>query len=143
MSILQRLFIRLARRDDTLFPSPASLEQIRAFEAKNRITLPEYFREWLTLTDGGLIFLPAGVQLYGVAHEPLIDPLDNDRPDSSYIVIGALSDGDPIIFCAGAGSERISIYNHEAGKIEPDESFRDFCEFIRLLPETLGESLEE
>ncbi len=138
MRSMKNLFARAAFRDDTYFPPPASSEEIRAFEVGNNITLPVAFREWLELSDGGEFFLPAGVQIYGVAHKPVIDPSDDDRPDSSYTVIGALSDGDPIVF--REGSENISIYNHEAGRIEPDESFADFYEFIRKLPDTLGES---
>lgn len=35
--------------------------------------------------------------MYGVAHKPLIDIEDNDRPDDNYTVIGALASGDSIL----------------------------------------------
>ena len=52
--------------------------------------------------------MPAGVQLYGVSHKPLIDVNDNDRPDDSYIVIGALASGDPIL-CERKGEFQFTI----------------------------------
>ena len=44
------------------------------------------------------------------------------------IVIGAMASGDPILF--EKGTEKVSIYNHEAGRIEPDETFEDFFAFV-------------
>ena len=76
------------------------------------------------------------MQFYGVAHKPLIDVDDPDRPDSGYIVIGALSSGDPIL-CEKEG-ERISVFNHEGGRIESDETYADFYAFIDALTEILG-----
>ena len=78
----------------------------------------------------------AGVQLYGVAHKPVVDVCDSDRPNDSYIVIGALSTGDPILF--KNGTEQIAIFNHEAGRIEEDESYEDFFAFLRDLYDLLG-----
>ncbi len=111
-------------------------EQIAAFEKEHGVTLPEKYKEWLQYTDGGYLFLPAGIQLYGVAHKPMIKNDDMDRPNDNYIVIGALSTGDPVL-CETIG-ERISIYNHEAGRIEPDEIYPDFTAFIRDLNGILG-----
>ena len=45
--------------------------------------------------------MPAGVQMYGVAHKPIVDVNFDDRPDDRYIVIGALASGDPVIFEKG------------------------------------------
>jgi len=47
-----------------------------------------------------------------------------------------LATGDPILF--EKGTEQISIYNHEDGKIEDDETYQDFCEFLDDLYELLG-----
>jgi len=118
------------------FVPKATEEQICKFETSSGITLPAAYKEWLLFSDGGECFLPAGIQLYGVAHNPLIDINNNDRPNENYIVIGILASGDPIIF--EVGSERISIYNHEAGKIENDETFLDFTDFLNNLKEVLG-----
>ena len=52
------------------------------------------------------------------------------------VVIGALSTGDPIIF--KKSEERISIYNHEDGVIEDDETYEDFYAFLRDLYDLLG-----
>jgi hypothetical protein len=127
---------KLQQQGKMNFAPKASDVLIRAFEVRNGVTLPEKYKEWLLFSDGGDCFLPAGVQLYGVAHKPLIDANDNDRPNANYIVIGALASGDPIL-CEKSG-ERISIYNHEAGKIEDDETFTDFLDFLNNLGETLG-----
>ena len=74
--------------------------------------------------------------MYGVSHKPLIDVNDNDRPDDSYVVIGALSTGDPILF--KQDSEQISIYNHGDGIIEADETYADYTAFLIDLYDLLG-----
>lgn len=111
-------------------------EQILAFENANDISLPVQYKEWLAYSDGGEFFLPAGVQFYGVAHKPMIDVNDSDRPSEDYIVIGALASGDPIL-CKKEG-EQIAIFNHEAGRIEEDEVYQNFYAFLNDLYELLG-----
>lgn len=74
--------------------------------------------------------------MYGVAHKPLIDVDDNDRPNDKYIVIGALASGDPIL-CEKEG-ERISIYNHATGFVEDDDIYEDFFTFLNNLYGLLG-----
>ena len=117
------------------FLEGATEDQISQFEKDNDIVLPSKYKEWLIFCDGGEFFLPAGVQMYGVAHKPLID-IDDDRPDDNYVVIGSLAAGDPIL-CEKSG-ERISIYNHEADRIEDDEIYEDFFAFLNDLTEILG-----
>ena len=114
----------------------ATKKQISNFERINEITLPRKYKEWLQFSDGGECFLPAGVQFYGVAHKPQIDVNDIDRPENRYIVIGALAMGDPIL--CEEDKERISIFNHEAGKIENDETYPDFFAFLNDLEGLLG-----
>ena len=111
-------------------------EKILAFEKENCVTLPSKYIEWLLFSDGGELFLPAGVQLYGVEHKPLIDVNDNSRPSEDYVVIGALASGDPILF--KKDSEKIAIYNQVAGKIEDDEIYDDFFAFLNDLYDLLG-----
>ena len=130
---------KLIQRNDMAFPKPATDENISEFEKNNNITLPVSFKEWLLLHDGGEFYLPGGVQIYGVAHKPMIDVAYNDRPSKNkenYVVIGALSTGDPIL-CEKAG-EQISIFNHEEDAIESNEVFRDFFAFIDGLYTLLG-----
>ena len=100
------------------FLESATEEQISSFEDEHNITLPSKYKEWLLFSDGGELFLPAGVQFYGVAHKPAIDVDDDDRPSENYVVIGALASGDPILF--EKGKENISIFNHEDNRIEED-----------------------
>ena len=127
---------QISKQGKMIFIEGTTEEQIVAFEKENKTRLPSQFREWLLFCDGGEFFLPAGIQLYGVAHKPLIDVNDNDRPSDNYIVIGALATGDPIL-CEKEG-EQISIYNHEAGRIESDEVYPNFLEFLKDLYNLLG-----
>lgn len=118
------------------FLEAATENQIAQFEKEKEIQLPSKYKEWLFYSDGGEFFLPSGVQMYGVSHKPLIDIENDDRPDDKYIVIGALASGDPIL-CEKIG-EKISIYNHEAGRIEDDEIYDDFIAFLKDLYDLLG-----
>ena len=118
------------------FLESATEEQIASFEDEHNITLPSKYKEWLLFSDGGELFLPAGVQFYGVAHKPAIDVDDDDRPSENYVVIGALASGDPILF--EKGKENISIFNHEDNRIEEDETYEDFLAFLNDLDGILG-----
>lgn len=132
---LKKIVDQLNNEGKMSFLTGAAEDQISLFEKEHGIRLPSKYKEWLSFSDGGEFFLPAGIQLYGVAHKPLIDVDDNDRPDENYVVIGALSSGDPIV-CEKNG-EQISIFNHEAGRIESDETYTDFNSFLSGLYELL------
>lgn len=118
------------------FWDAATDQQIAGFEKNSGLKIPLKYKEWLLFSDGGECFLPAGVQFYGVAHKPLIDVDDDNRPDDSYIVIGALSSGDPILY--KKNEEKIAIFNRGAGKIESDEIYDDFFAFLNDLYDLLG-----
>ena len=133
---VRKIAEQLSAQGKMRFREAASKEEIKRFEDENGVTLPSCYKRWLRYSDGGLLFLPAGVQFYGVAHKPLIDLCEDDRPDDNFVVIGALSMGDPVLF--EKGTERVCIYNHEAGRIEDDESYPDFFAFLRDLPDILG-----
>ena len=111
-------------------------EKITEFEKEHNVKLPEKYKEWLLFSDGGEFFLPAGIQLYGVEHKPVVNVDNNDRPSEDYIVIGALASGDPIL-CEKAG-QKIAIYNQEAERIEDDEIYDDFIAFLNDLYDLLG-----
>ena len=49
---------------------------------------------------------------------------------------GALASGDPIL--CEKSSEKIAIYNQEAGRIEDDEIYDDFIAFLKDLHDLLG-----
>lgn len=133
---LKEIIDQMNKQGKMNFLEAATEEQIAKFEEKNGIQLPSKYKEWLLYSDGGEFFLPAGVQLYGVAHKPVIDVEENDRPDDSYVVIGALASGDPIM-CTKNG-EKIAIYNSEAGRVEEDEVYEDFISFLKDLYDLLG-----
>lgn len=118
------------------FLEETTKEKISEFEKEHNVKLPTKFKEWLLFSDGGEFFLPAGIQLYGIEHKPLIDVNDNSRPSDDYIVIGAFASGDPIL-CKKA-EETISIYNQEVGKIDEELVYPDFIAFLNDLYELLG-----
>lgn len=126
----------LRSQGEMSFVEPTTDTRIEAFEAKHELQLPSQLKQWLLVSDGGDFFLPAGFQLRGVEHLPLIDVDDPYRPDDSYVVIGTLSSGDPVLCERSTG--RISIYNHEEGRIEDDESFADFFTFLTSLAAVVG-----
>lgn len=111
-------------------------EKILSFEKEKGVILPSKYKDWLLFSDGGELFLPAGIQLYGVEHKPLIDVNDNSRPSEDYVVIGALASGDPILF--KKDSEKIAIYNQASGRIENDEIYDNFVAFLNDLYDLLG-----
>ena len=133
---IQKIIDELRHKGRMIFREGAAPEEICAFETANGVTLPEQYKEWLMISDGGDFFLPAGIQFYGVAHKPVIDVTEDDRPSDSYIVIGALANGDPVL--CEKGNERISIFNQEAGRIEADETYPDFIAFLQDMPKMLG-----
>ena len=134
--ISKAIIDKLNEQGKMIFLEGATEEQIAQFERDHGIELPEKYKEWLRYSDGGELFLPAGVQLYGVAHKPIIDVDENDRPDEKYIVIGALASGDPVL--CEKSDERISIYDHEAGDIDDELTYDDFYAFLNDLYELLG-----
>lgn len=133
---LRAIIAQFIGQGKMVFSEGATEEQVSEFEKEHGIVLPAEYREWLQISDGCMLFLPAGVQLYGVAHKPIINVEENDRPDDSYTVIGALATGDPVL--CQKDSERISIFNHEEGRIEDDESYDDFYAFLSDLYNLLG-----
>ena len=114
----------------------AKKSQIATFEKKEGLHFSNQLKTWFRLSDGGELFLPAGVQFYGVCHKPVIDPHDTGAPDDSFVVIGSLANGDPVIW--KKNSEQIAIYNKNAGRIEEDEIYEDMISFFKDIPALLG-----
>ena len=118
------------------FIEGATEDQISQFEKDNDIVLPLKYKEWLLSSDGGEFFLPAGVQMYGVAHKPIIDVKYDDRPNDNYIMIGALASGDPVLF--QKNDEKIYVYDHESGELDEELTYEDFFAFLDDLYDLLG-----
>lgn len=133
---IQEIITELKKEKGMHFFNGTTEEQIVNFENINHLKLPEEYREWLKVSDGGELYLPGGVQIYGVSHKPIISFDDSIRPNDNYYVIGSLASGDPIL--CEKNSERISIYNLEAGIIEEDEIYESFIAFIDDLFDMLG-----
>ena len=118
------------------FLEAATEDQISQFEKENEIQFPTQYKEWLQYSDGGELYLPAGIQLYGVAHKPLIKIEDNDRPNDDYIVVGALASGEPVLF--KKNEEKFYIYDHESQELDDDLTYDDFIALLNDLYELLG-----
>ena len=123
---LQQIINRFEEQGKMDFLEETTEEKILSFEKKKGVTLPSKYKDWLLFSDGGELFLPAGIQLYGVEHKPFIDVNDNSRPSEDYVVIGALASGDPILF------------KKDSEKIEDDEIYDDFIAFLNDLYDLLG-----
>lgn len=133
---LKKIVDLFNQQGEMRFKEGATEEQISDFEKEHKIKFPKEYKEWLLFSDGGELFLPGGIQLKGVSHKPLINVDDSDRPDDSYVVIGKLSNGDPILI--KKSESQISIYNQEAETIEADETYPDFIAFLNDLSDFLG-----
>ena len=136
---LEGIINKIKTQGEMIFLKETTQEKILEFEKKYKCQLPIKYKEWLMFSDGGELFLPAGIQLYGIEQKPLININDTSKPSEIYIVIGTLANGDSIL---GKNNEEIiSIYNLEKGQIEIDEMYQDFFMFLNNLYELLG--LEE
>lgn len=133
---LKQIIVQIEEQGKMRFIEAATEEQISQFEKENQIQFPSKYKEWLLFSDGGEIFLPAGVQLYGVGQKPLIDLEDNDRPDDNYIVIGALASGEPVL--CKKDEEKIYVYDYENREIDEDLVYDDFFAFLIDLYDLLG-----
>ena len=133
---LKQIVDKFNEQEKMDFLEETTEKHISEFENAHSVKLPAKYKEWLLFSDGGELFLPAGIQLYGIEHKPVINVDNNDRPSDDYIVIGAFASGDPIL-CEKFG-EKIAIYNQEAGRIEDDEIYTDFIAFLNDLYDLLG-----
>lgn len=133
---LKMIIDRIKDQGKMRFLEAATEEQISKFEVENKIQLPSKYKEWLLYSDGGEFFLPAGIQFYGVAHKPLINLEDSDRPDDNYVVIGTFASGEPVL--CKKGDEKIYVYNHESQEIDEELVYKDFFALINDLYDLLG-----
>ena len=94
---LNNIINKLNSAGTMMFFEGASESDILEFERRNDIKLPSELKEWYLYSDGGEFFLPAGLQLYGIKHKPILDMETPDKPNDDYLVIGRLSDGEPVL----------------------------------------------
>lgn len=87
--------------------------------------LPDQYKEWLSYSDGGEIFPPTGIQLYGVSHKPLINWQKNK-------VAGSFANGDVIAF----RGDEVIVISCETGDVTG--KYPDFFSFLKALPDILG-----
>lgn len=65
---LKSIIDRFNEQGKMVFLEGATEEQITQFEKDHEITFPEKYKEWLRYSDGGELFLPAGVQFLSLIH---------------------------------------------------------------------------
>ena len=133
---LKRIVDKFNEQGKMNFLEETTEEKILEFEKEHSVHFPVKYKEWLLFSDGGELFLPAGIQLYGIEQKPLIDVNDNSRPNEDYVVIGTFATGDTIL-CKKA-EDIISIYNPEMGEIDDELVYPDFIAFLKDLYELLG-----
>lgn len=133
---LKEIIDQIKEQGRMSFLEAATDEQIEKFEKENDIKLPVKYKEWLRYSDGGDLYLPAGIQLYGVTHKPLINIEDNDRPDDNYIVVGALASGEPVLF--KKNEEKFYVYDHDNKELDDDLTYDDFFALLKDLYDLFG-----
>ncbi|RMC38538.1 SMI1/KNR4 family protein [Lactobacillus sp. ESL0236] len=60
---LKSIIDKLKEQGKMNFLKAVTDEQIETFEKEHNIKFPSQYREWLTFSDGGEFFIPAGMQL--------------------------------------------------------------------------------
>lgn len=59
---LKAIVDKLKEQGKMNFLPETSEEKVTSFEKENSVKLPEKYKEWLLFSDGGELFLPAGIQ---------------------------------------------------------------------------------
>ena len=127
--------VKLARQGNTTLHDGTTKEKISEFEKEHNVVFPSKVKDWLLFSDGGSFFEPSGLLLYGIEHEPIIDPDCYDIPGNNYVVIGTLGTG-AVVLCRKSGEEILVCYQ-EMGKVEADEIYSDFIAFLNDLKNLL------
>ena len=78
--LMRQIAANLAQVDGTRLRPGATDAEISEFECGNGVVLPASFRSWLEISDGGRLFSPEGIELYGVVHPPLLELDDPYTP---------------------------------------------------------------
>lgn len=104
------------------FSSAASDDEIIRWESKNKITIPESYKNWLRFSNGSQIINGTatffGIDMIGFYNEYL--PED-------YVAIGELI-GDGEVLCFSKSTNKFIRYNH--GKSIEYQSFEDILNLI-------------
>lgn len=116
-------------------------KSIRLFEECYGFSLPNAYKEWLSVTDGGEIFVP-GVELYGIRDEYALLKIrrgNGIEAPEHLVVIGRTAYGD--VICFMENSEKIIQLDHETN--EEYMSFDNFYSYLEAAEEMYGESDEQ
>ena len=104
------------------FSSAASDDEIIRWESKNKITIPESYKDWLRFSNGSQIINGTatffGIETIGFCNEHLPD---------DYVAIGELI-GDGEVLCFSKSTNKFIRYNH--GKSIEYQNFEDILNLI-------------
>ena len=118
----------LAQLDGTQLNPGATDAEISEFERSNGVVLPVSFRSWLEISDGGRLFFPEGIELYGVVHPPLLELDDPYTPEGGWLVVGMMPDTDLVL--VSLKGEATVVYNREGGTFDDAVCYGDFLAFL-------------
>lgn len=119
--------IKGRRCQSKLFP-PKTMSQIAEYEANNNIHIPESYKEWLVLSNGGRLF-GGYVNLYGIDNSPqpkVGDDFSNGRVPNEYIVLGYMEEQH---ICFDKNSGNYFLYEYT----EPNQYFSNFAELLEYI----------
>lgn len=118
------------------FTSGATEEQIRAFEEREHVRLPSLYKEWLAYSDGGYLFLPGGIQLYGVGKGPFVGMGNRRGVPDDCMVIGVLMSGGLVLMKKDGGE--VSVFYPDGCIAGLHETYPDFLVFLMAACDMYG-----
>ena len=108
--------------EEFVFYAPQSDVEIRTWEEKNKITIPEDYKEWLRFSDGAK--LEGDFARFFGLNQFIINRTDYDKP---IVIIGSLvGDGEILAFSIETG-EILKILD---GRTTIFDDFKEYLEFL-------------
>ena len=135
---MQEYFEQLKEIDEDFkrsefFPS-ATDEQINNFEKEHNIQIPESYKQWLHLSNGGYLFC-GGTHLYGVYNNPepsIGNDFSNGMVPKEYLIIGYFGAEH---ICYNGESHKFFFYEYEdpSNVLDECDHFDDFRQVLEYI----------
>ena len=119
---IKELALALHEKRKFVFNTPASLSEIKEWEKKNDLVLPESYIDWLIFSNGSVL-RGTVAEIYELNK---IDAKSEYFPDD-YVIIGSLT-GDGELICFSKKTREIFADDH--GDITNYDSFNELLEDI-------------
>ncbi len=109
------------------FP-PVSYEQIEHFEKENNMQIPESYKNWLFLSNGGYL-IGGSVQLFGIYNDP--EPYvgydyTKGLVPKEYLILGSFESD---VICFDKKSMKYFFYRYSDKSVDYDD-FNEILDFI-------------